>query len=137
MTEKNLFAYLDAKARFDNLKAALAEYKTAIFSPKSQVISFLLFSESNGESNLPDKLDTFVKLEAARDKAHDEMERGLACLTYIMDLLDRPTERQYLLDRYFFGIPTARIALNRNRGRTSLYRDRDGILEKISQLTFA
>jgi hypothetical protein len=137
MTEKTLFTYLDAKMKFDNLMAALAEYKNKLLSPKTQILSFLPFSESTGESNLPDKLDTLIRLESARDKARDEMEKGISLLTYLMEILDRPTERQYLLDRYFFGIPTARIALNRNRGRTSLYRDRDGILEKISQLTFA
>jgi hypothetical protein len=63
MTERDLYSYRDARRKLLNCEEAIFSIKTDICSPKSQVISFMPFSESTGESNLPDKMDRYIRLE--------------------------------------------------------------------------
>jgi hypothetical protein len=136
MTERDLYSYRDARRKLINCEEALFSIKTALTSPKAQVISFMPFSESSGESTLPDKMDKYIRLEESRDRQFEKMKNSVLLLGFVFDKLDKPTEREYLLDRYFFGLSANAICRKRRRGRSSIYRDRDVILKTIAKLTF-
>jgi hypothetical protein len=136
MKEADLYIYRDAYNRYTEAEEELQAFKPALISPKAPVISFLPFSESTGESNLPEKIDRLIRLEAKRDKAKEVLEKAVDMLHYIIEHLDRPREREYLIDRYVRGLATTTISAKRGRARASLYRDRNSILEQIAKITY-
>ena len=136
MIEKDLKSYCKSFRLFKDCEEALVEFTSKLRAPKTQVISFLPFSASDGESDLPYKIDHLVKLEKARDAAKDKLDGSAQMLAYIFNLLDRPTEKEFLLDHYLYGMRYEAIERKRKRSRTSLFRDRASILAQIANLTF-
>ena len=136
MIEKDLKTYGKTLRIYKGCQEALTEFTVRIRSPKTQTISFVPFSESNGESDLPYKIDQLVKLEKARDAAKDKLDGLTKMLAYVFNILDRPTEKEFLLDHYLCGLRYDAIEKKRKRSRTSLFRDRASILAQIANITF-
>ena len=136
MIEKDLKSYCNNLRLFKDCEEALVEFTAKLRSPKTQIISFMPFSASDSESNLPYKIDRLVKLEKARDAAKNKLDGSVQMLAYIFNLLDRPTEKEFLLDHYLYGMRYSAIERKRKRSRTSLFRDRASILAQIANLTF-
>ena len=136
MVEKDLKLYCRMLKTVRICEEALAEFTSVLRSPKSQIISCLPFSASDGESDLPYKIDHLVKLEKARDEAKDKLEGSAKVLEYVFDRLDKPCEKEFLIDHYLFGLKFNAIERKRNRSRTSLFRDRASILKQIENITF-
>lgn len=136
MVEKDLKAYGATLRTLQDCQEALAEFTAILRAPKSQVISFQPFCESNGESDLPLKIDHLMKLEKARDEAKEKLDGSAQMLAYIFDKLDKPCEKEFLLDHYLLGLRFDAIERKRKRGRSSLFRDRESILRQIANITF-
>lgn len=129
MTEKDLFAYKDAKRQLALARERLQEFASNAYSPSSPNLS-----GTHGGAGDPDKIGYVAQRHSSLEASLSEAKERYARVGMLMDrvaaLLD-DDEQEFFLCRYLLCLTWEQTKSKMHSSKDRLLRLKHGILDKI------
>ena len=135
MTERDLFCYLRAKNALKRAEEAYSESKT-MYHPPTSTVSFMPKEHSDDVEKFTDKISDKDGCSKRIARARENLDRALALLEAVADVLERETDKAFLWAYYYHRFTFQEIEDQTGRSQSSLFRDRRRILLQIKDLNF-
>ena len=137
MTERDLFAYRRAVDEYHRRTDELAEMCPKFYEANVSSITGLPRSAAPYS---PDRVSAKIDEQEGYIKAWGdaivEMRRAREVLSRVSLALDNESERKFLFYRYVKGLSPQDVAQTLCRSRSSLFRDRKAILDRIASMPY-
>ena len=137
MTERDLFAYRRAVDEYRRATDELAEMCPKFYAASvSSITGLPRCAASYSPDRLSGRIDEHEEYINAWRKAILEMQKARELLSRVNLALDNESERKFLFYRYVKGLSPQDVAQALCRSRSSLFRDRKAILDRIASMSY-
>ena len=137
MTERDLFAYRRAVDEYRRRTDELAEMCPKFYAANvSSITGLPRCTASYSPDRISGRIDEHEVYVRAWCEAISEMQKTRELLSRVSLVLDNESERKFLFYRYVKGLSPQDVASALCRSRSSLFRDRKAILDRIASMPY-
>lgn len=137
MTEKELFGYIGAVRSYRRAQERVWEFEAGAYSASAPNLTQTPPQHSYDSDKAAVIADRLSQLRKRELESYKRLAYFEELMIHIEGLLKTEAERDFLQLRYRKGLTISAIARRLHRSRSSLYRDREQILEKIADIKIA
>ena len=137
MTERDLFAYRRAVDEYQRRTDELAEMCPKFYAASvSSITGLPRCTSSYSPDRLSGRIEEHEEYIKAWCEAISDMQKTREVLSRVSLALDTESERKFLFYRYVKGLSPQDVAQMLCRSRSSLFRDRKAILDRIATMPY-